>query len=86
MRLETGSGTVNFVGYKLFDELAAYRGTAVVFNPTLINTVYFEKTNVRKFSPIKFVVMNALVTQVGLRVRQERCHGIITGLMGALKP
>ena len=86
MRMETGSGTVNFVGYKLFDELAAYRGTAVVFNPTLINTVYFEKTNVRKFSPIKFVVMNALVTQVGLRVRQERCHGIITGLMGALKP
>lgn len=84
-RLETGSGTINFVGYRLFDELAAYKGTAVVFNPTLINTVYFEKTNVRKFSPIKFVTMNALVTQVGLRVRQERCHGIITGLMGTLK-
>lgn len=80
-RLETGSGVVNFVPYALFDQLPAYKGTAVVFNPSLINAVYFSKTTPRSFQPLKFTVMNGLVTQMGLRVRQEKCHGIITGLM-----
>lgn len=80
-RLETGSGVVNFVPYALFDQLPAYKGTAVVFNPSLINAVYFSKTTPRSFTPLKFTVMNGLVTQMGLRVRQEKCHGIITGLM-----
>lgn len=80
-RLETGSGVVNFVPYALFDQLPAYKGTAVVFNPSLINAVYFSKTTPRSFKPMKFTVMNGLVTQMGLRVRQEKCHGIITGLM-----
>lgn len=85
-RLETGAGVINMIPYRLFDELVAYRGTAVIFNPALLSTMYFEKTNVRNFKVPKFTVLNAMVTQMGLRVRQEHCHAVVTGLLGSSSP
>lgn len=81
--LETGFGTVKLIPYRLFDELVAYRGTAVMINPSLLQAKYFDKTRVRNFDVPKFVVLNAMVTQMGLQLRQEQCHAVITGLMGA---
>lgn len=81
--LETGFGTVRLIPYRLFDELIAYRGTAVMINPSLLQAKYFDKTRVRNFDVPKFVVLNAMVTQMGLQLRQEQCHAVITGLMGA---
>lgn len=81
-RIETGSGVINLIPYRLFDELAAFKGTAVIFNPSFLSTMYFEKTRGRTFNIPKFTSLNAMVTQVGLRVRQEQCHAIVTGLMG----
>ena len=81
--LETGFGTVRLIPYRLFDELVAYRGTAVMINPSLLQAKYFDKTRVRNFDVPKFVVLNAMVTQMGLQLRQEQCHAVITGLMGA---
>ena len=66
-----------------FDELISYRGTAVMINPSLLQAKYFDKTRVRNFDVPKFVVLNAMVTQMGLQLRQEQCHAVITGLMGA---
>ena len=81
--LETGFGTVQLIPYRLFDELVAYRGTAVMINPSLLQAKYFDKTRVRNFDVPKFVVLNAMVTQMGLQLRQEQCHAVITGLLGA---
>lgn len=81
--LETGFGTVRLIPYRLFDELVAYRGTAVMINPSLLQAKYFDKTRVRNFDVPKFVVLNAMVTQMGLQLRQEQCHAVITGLLGA---
>lgn len=80
--LETGFGTVRLIPYRLFDELVAYRGTAVMINPALMQAKYFERTRVRNFDVPKFVVLNAMVTQMGLQLRQEQCHAVITGLLG----